>query len=50
MVKLALGFAVFAAVVIYVLSQSGGNIDMSGEKHGVDASHTAPAAASSSQP
>lgn len=40
--KIALGFIVFAVVVIYVLSK-GGEIDMSGEKHGVD-THAAPAA------
>jgi hypothetical protein len=34
--KLALGFALFAAVAIFVLMQ-GGDIDMSGEKHDVGA-------------
>lgn len=50
--KLALGFAVFAALVLYALSK-GGNIDMGGEKHGMDATHApaaAPAAASSAAP
>ena len=43
--KIALGFAVFAALAIYILSK-GGDIDMGGEKHGGDAAHTeAPAAA-----
>ncbi|MEI7514767.1 MAG: hypothetical protein WCK81_05200 [Betaproteobacteria bacterium] len=37
--KIAVGFAVFAALAIYVLSK-GGDIDMSGEKHGGDATHT----------
>jgi hypothetical protein len=37
--KIALGFAVFAALAIYILSQ-GGDIDMGGEKHGGDATHT----------
>ncbi|MFM9915680.1 MAG: hypothetical protein ACKVOX_07720 [Rhizobacter sp.] len=43
--KLALGFALFAALAIFILMK-GGDIDMGGEKHGVDASHEAPAAAS----
>ena len=42
--KLALGFAIFAALAIFVLMQ-GGDIDLSGEKHGMDATHTEPAAA-----
>ena len=41
--KLILGFAVFAALALFVLSR-GGDIDMGGEKHGIDA-HP-PAAAS----
>ncbi len=46
--KLALGFIVFAAIALFVIFQAGDKVDMSGEKHGVDASHApAPAAASS---
>ncbi|MEW6098929.1 MAG: hypothetical protein AB1666_07070 [Pseudomonadota bacterium] len=41
--KLLAGFAVFAALAIFMLSK-GGDIDMSGEKHGTEATH-APAAA-----
>ena len=42
--KLVLGFVVFAALALYVLSR-GGDIDLGGEKHG-DMSHTEkPAAA-----
>lgn len=41
--KLALGFILFAALALFILSK-GGDIDMSGEKHGIDA-HP-PAAAS----
>ena len=42
--KIAVGFAVFAGLALFILSK-GGDIDMSGEKHG-DATHTeAPAAA-----
>ncbi len=46
--KILLGFAVFAALAIYVLMR-GGDIDLSGEKHGVEATH-APAAAPASTP
>jgi hypothetical protein len=31
--KIVLGFAVFAAVALYLLSK-GGDVDISGEKHG----------------
>ncbi len=45
--KIAVGFAVFAGLALYILS-TGGEIDMGGEKHGADAVHTeAPAAAAS---
>ena len=37
--KLAAVFVVFAAVVLFVLSK-GGDIDMSGEKHGSEAAQT----------
>ena len=40
--KLAIGFAVFAAIVMYVLFNAGDSVDMSGEKHGTEA--PAPAA------
>jgi hypothetical protein len=43
--KLAVGFVLFAAVVIFVL-MNGGDVDMSGEKHGMD-SHAEPTAAAS---
>ncbi|MFW2457362.1 hypothetical protein [Methyloversatilis discipulorum] len=39
--KIAVGFIAFAALALYILSQ-GGDIDMSGEKHGVE-SHSEPA-------
>lgn len=42
--KIAVGFAVFAGLALFILSK-GGEIDMSGEKHGAEATH-APAAAS----
>ncbi|HMW23934.1 MAG TPA: hypothetical protein PKC59_10910 [Burkholderiaceae bacterium] len=34
--KLVLGFIVFAALALFVLMKSGGNIDMGGEKHGTE--------------
>lgn len=43
--KIAVGFAVFAGLALFILSK-GGDIDMSGEKHGAEATH-APAAATS---
>ncbi len=43
--KLVVGFVVFAALALYVLSR-GGDIDMSGEKHGTEAA-AAPAVAAS---
>jgi hypothetical protein len=42
--KIAVGFIVFAALALFILSRGGGDIDMSGEKHGTD---TAPAPAAS---
>jgi hypothetical protein len=47
--KLAVGFALFAALAIFVLMK-GGDIDMSGEKHGMDVVHEEPAAASAPAP
>lgn len=49
--KLLVGFVIFAALAIFVLTKSGGNIDMGGEKHEVSAPHaeaSAPAAAPAS--
>lgn len=42
--KIVLGFIVFAALGMFVIIKGGNNLDMSGEKHGSEASH-APAAA-----
>jgi hypothetical protein len=43
--KIAVGFVIFAAIALYLLSK-GPDIDMGGEKHGAEATHTtAPAAA-----
>jgi hypothetical protein len=42
--KLAIGFVVFAVLAVWMLMK-GGDIDMSGEKHGTEAVQAAPAAA-----
>ena len=44
--KLLVAFVVFAAVALFVLKKSGGNIDMGGEKHDVSTPHEAAPAAS----
>ncbi len=46
--KIVVGFLVFAGLALYILSK-GGDIDLSGEKHGMDDSH-APAVAAASAP
>ena len=48
--KIAVGFAVFAAIALYVIGQGGDSLDMSGEKHGADAVHSEPAKADASAP
>jgi len=41
--KIAVGFAIFAGLALWVISQGGDSLDMSGEKHGADAVHAEPA-------
>jgi hypothetical protein len=50
--KIVLGFIAFAALAMFVLLKSGGDVDMGGEKHGVDAAHdsAAPASAPAAAP
>ncbi len=48
MIKIFLGFLVFAALALFILTR-GGDIDMSGEKHGVE-SHEPAAPASAAAP
>ena len=48
--KLVVGFVVFAALALYVISKGGDSLDMSGEKHGADAVHVEPAKADASAP
>lgn len=48
MIKIFIGFLVFAALALFILSR-GGDIDMSGEKHGIESHEpaaSAPVAAS----
>ncbi|WP_296509359.1 hypothetical protein [Rhodoferax sp.] len=47
--KMAVGFALFAGLALFILSK-GGDIDMSGEKHGADAMHSETPAAAASAP
>jgi len=46
MLKIFIGFVIFAALSIFVIMQGGDSLDMSGEKHGAEAVH-APAEAAS---
>ena len=43
--KIAVGFAIFAGLALFILSK-GGDYDMGGEKHGADAMHVPETAAS----
>jgi hypothetical protein len=40
MIKILIGFIIFSALALFILFKSGGDIDMGGEKHGAEASHT----------
>ena len=44
--KVVVGFLAFAAIAMFVIFKGGDSIDMSGEKHGVDAAHGPEPAAS----
>ncbi|HSV71106.1 MAG TPA: hypothetical protein VLI72_13435 [Methylibium sp.] len=44
--KIAVGFVAFAVIVLSVLMKSGADIDMSGEKHGLETPEPAAPAAS----
>lgn len=44
--KLAVGFVIFAALALFVMKRYGGDVDMSGEKHGIDIGPAASAPAS----
>ena len=44
--KLAVGFAVFAAIALYVVSRAGDKASLGGEAHSMDPAHPAASAAS----
>jgi preprotein translocase subunit SecG len=46
MLKIFIGFVIFAGLAIFVIMQGGDSLDMGGEKHSADAVH-APAEAAS---
>ncbi len=45
--KIIVGFVAFAAIAMLVIVKGGDNLDMGGEKHGVEATSAEPAAAAS---
>jgi hypothetical protein len=47
--KIFLGFIVFAALALFVIMKGGDSLDMSGEKHGAEATH-APEPAANATP
>ena len=49
--KIVLAFIAFAAIALFILVRSGGDVDLGGEKHSVDAApHGAAPAASAAMP
>jgi hypothetical protein len=42
MIKIIIGFVVIAGATFYLLSKAGGDIDMGGEKHGIEVHEAAP--------
>ena len=50
--KILVGFAMFAALALFILTRSGADVDLGGEKHNVEAPHATPApgAASAAAP
>jgi hypothetical protein len=49
MIKIFIAFVIFAAVALFALMK-GGDIDMGGEKHGMDAPHAEQPAAAPAAP
>ena len=45
--KILIGFVIFAALALYVLVKSGGNVDLGGERHDVGHGADAPASVAS---
>lgn len=50
MLKIFVGFIIFAALAIFVIMKGGDSVDMGGEKHGADAVHAPAAPASAAAP
>ncbi len=48
--KILVAFVAFAALAIFVLMKSGGDIDMGGENHGIEVEHSDSAASGASAP
>jgi len=48
--KIVLAFIAFAALALFALKKGGGDLDMSGEKHGIEAPVAASAPASAAAP
>lgn len=46
--KILIGFAVFAAIALFILNKAGGDVDIGGEKHDVGGP-AAPAASAASK-
>ncbi|WP_290871378.1 hypothetical protein [Aquabacterium sp.] len=46
--KMLVGFVVFAVIAVFLLIKSGADVDMGGEKHGIDTSHSEEAKAAPS--
>jgi hypothetical protein len=46
MLKIFIGFVIFAALAMFVIMKGGDSLDMGGEKHGADAVHAPSEAAS----
>ena len=38
--KIAVGFVIFAVLALFVIMKAGDKVDMSGEKHGGDVTHS----------
>ena len=49
MLKIFIGFVIFAGLAIFVIMKGGNSLDMGGEQHGAEAVH-APAEAASAAP
>ena len=46
--KIVVGFVLFAALALFILTKSGGNIDLGGENHNIAGAHEPAASAAAS--